>query len=111
MRVKLLSFLIISVNFGLVGGDARIALGGGMSSKNVPLGFLVVEGDDVRVELLPKSEDKSSVLRQLVQAILDRKIVFILACLLSWQLQGQVQVVPCRLWCSSLAPYKDRWRM
>ena len=66
-----------SVNFGLVGGDAKIALGGGMSSKNVPLGFLVVEGDDVRVELLPQSEDKPSIVQQLLQAILDRKVVFI----------------------------------
>jgi uncharacterized spore protein YtfJ len=66
-----------SVNFGLVGGDAKIALGGGMSAKNVPLGFLIVEGDDVRLELLPESEDKPSVLRQLLQAILDRKVVII----------------------------------
>jgi len=66
-----------SVNFGLVGGDAKIASGGGLSSKNVPLGFLVVEGDDVRVEFLREPEDKPSVVRQLLQAILDRKVVFI----------------------------------
>lgn len=66
-----------SVNFGLVGGDAKIALGGGMSLKNVPLGFLVVEGDDVRVQLLPEMEDKPSVVHQLLQAILDRKVVII----------------------------------
>jgi uncharacterized spore protein YtfJ len=66
-----------SVNFELVAGDARIALGGGMSSKNIPLGFLVVEGDDVRVELLPQPEDKPSVARQLLQAILDRKVAII----------------------------------
>jgi uncharacterized spore protein YtfJ len=66
-----------SVNFGLVGGDAKIAVGGGMSSKNVPLGFLIVEGDDVRVELLPEAEDKPSIVRQLLQAILDRKVVLI----------------------------------
>jgi uncharacterized spore protein YtfJ len=66
-----------SVNFGLVGGDAKIASGGGMSSKNVPLGFLVVEGDDVRVEFLPEPGDKPSVVRQLLQAILDRRVVFI----------------------------------
>lgn len=48
-----------------------------MSSKNVPLGFLVVEGDDVRVELLPEQEGKPSLLRQLLQAILGRKVVFI----------------------------------
>jgi uncharacterized spore protein YtfJ len=66
-----------SVNFGLVGGDAKIASGGGLSSKNVPLGFLVVEGDDVRVEFLSAPEDKPSVVRQMFQAILDRKVVFI----------------------------------
>ncbi len=66
-----------SVKFGLVGGDAKIASGGGLSSKNIPLGFLVVEGDDVRVEFLSEPEDKPSVERQLLQAILDRKVVFI----------------------------------
>jgi uncharacterized spore protein YtfJ len=66
-----------SVNFGLVGGDTKIASGGGLSSKNVPLGFLVVEGDDVRVEFLSKPEDEPSVVHQLLQAILDRKVVFI----------------------------------
>ena len=66
-----------SVNFGLISGDAKVASGGGLSSNNVPLGFLVVEGDDVRVELLREPEEKPSVLRQLLQAILDRKVVFI----------------------------------
>ena len=42
-----------------------------------PLGFLVVEGDDVRVEFLSAPEDKPSVVRQLLQAILDRKVVII----------------------------------
>lgn len=66
-----------SVTFGLVSGDAKIALGGGMSSRNVPLGFLVVEGDDVRVELLPEPQAEPSILHELLQAILDRKVVFI----------------------------------
>ncbi len=66
-----------SVTFGLVSGDAKIALGGGMSSRNVPLGFLVVEGDDVRVELLPEPQAEPSVVHELLQAILDRKVVFI----------------------------------
>ena len=68
---------VAALNFTLVGGDADIASGGGMTSKNVPLGFLVVEGDDVRVLLLPPQEDKPSIARQLLQAILDRKVVFI----------------------------------
>lgn len=66
-----------SVNFGLVGGDAKIASGAGLSSKSVPLGFLVVEGDDVRVEFLNEPEGKPSVVRELLQAILDRKVVFV----------------------------------
>ncbi|HTY60903.1 MAG TPA: hypothetical protein VMG30_01475 [Acidobacteriota bacterium] len=66
-----------AIHFGLASGDAKIALGGGMSSKNVPFGFLIVEGDDVRVELLPEPEEKPTVVRQLLQAILDRKVVII----------------------------------
>lgn len=66
-----------SVTFGLVGGDAKMALGGGMSSRNVPLGFLVVEGDDVRVERLPEPQAKPSVVHELLQAILDRKVVIL----------------------------------
>ena len=66
-----------SVTFELVGGDAKIATGGGMSSRNVPLGFLTVEGDDVRVELLPETQSKPSVVHELLQAILNRKVVFI----------------------------------
>lgn len=66
-----------SVDFGLVAGAAKIASGGGLSSKNAPLGFLVVEGDDVRVEFLTEPQDKPSVEHQLLQAILNRKVVFI----------------------------------
>ncbi|HTR26157.1 MAG TPA: spore germination protein GerW family protein [Terriglobales bacterium] len=66
-----------SVTFGLVSGDAKIASGGGLTSKNVPLGFLIVEGDDVKVEFLNEPKDNASVGHQLLQAILDRKVVFI----------------------------------
>src|SRR5208283_4364323 len=55
-----------SVTFGLIGGDAKSASGGGMSSRNVPLGFLVVEGDDVRVELFPEPEPKPSAVHELL---------------------------------------------
>ncbi len=37
--------------FGLGGGDAMMGFGGGMGGKKVPLGVLIVEGDDVRAEL------------------------------------------------------------
>ena len=80
-----------SVDFGFVGGDAKIALGGGMGSKNVPLGFLIVEGDDVRVELLPDSEDKPSIVRQLLQTILDRRVALIVNGLNIGNANGSVQ--------------------
>jgi uncharacterized spore protein YtfJ len=80
-----------SVNFGLVGGDAKIAQGGGMSLKNVPLGFLVVDGDDVRVELLPEQEEKPSVVKQLLQTVLDRKVALIVNGLNIGNANGTVQ--------------------
>ncbi len=80
-----------SLTFVLVGGDAKMALGGGMSSRNVPLGFLVVEGDDVRVELLPEPQGKPSVVQELLQAILDRKVVIIGNGLNIGSAQGNVQ--------------------
>jgi len=63
-----------SVNFGIVSGDAKIASGGGLSSKTVPLGFLVVAGDDVRVEFLSEPEDKPSVVGQLYSSANTRNI-------------------------------------
>lgn len=64
------------IQFGLGGGGAMAGFGGGMGGKTVPLGILIVEGDDVRVELFPEQEEKPSVLQELMQAILDRKVVF-----------------------------------
>jgi len=80
-----------SLDFQLIGGDANIASGGGMSSTKVPLGFLVVEGDDVRVELLPEPQEKPSLVRQLLQAILDRKVVFMANGLNIGNAEGKVQ--------------------
>lgn len=81
----------VSVTFELVGGDAKIASGGGIGSRTVPLGFLVVEGDDVRVELLPEPKGKPSVVQELLQAILDRKVVIIGNGLNIGNTQGNVQ--------------------
>ena len=64
------------IQFGLGGGGAMAGFGGGMGGKTVPLGILIAEGDDVRVELFPEQEEKPSVLQELMQAILDRKVVF-----------------------------------
>jgi uncharacterized spore protein YtfJ len=63
------------VQFGLGSGEVMAGFGGGMGGKTVPLGVLIVEGDDVRAELFPEEEEKPSVLHQILQAILDRKVV------------------------------------
>jgi len=63
------------VSFGLGGGGAMMGFGGGMGGKTIPLGVLIVEGDDVRVDLFPEPEEKPSFLKEILQAILDRKVV------------------------------------
>jgi uncharacterized spore protein YtfJ len=65
----------VKISFGLGGGGALMGFGGGMGGKTVPLGILIVEGDDVRAELFPEPEEKPSLLREVIQAILDRKVV------------------------------------
>jgi len=66
-----------AVQFGLGSAGAMAGFLGGMGAKTVPLGVVIVEGDDVRVELLPRQEEKSSALmRQLIQGIIDRKVTF-----------------------------------
>jgi tetratricopeptide (TPR) repeat protein len=64
------------ISFGLGGGGAMMGYGGGMGAKTVPLGILIVDGDDVRAELFPEPEEKPSFLKEIFQAILERKIVF-----------------------------------
>jgi tetratricopeptide (TPR) repeat protein len=64
------------IKFALGGGEAMAGFAGGMGGKTVPLGILIVEGDDVRAELFPAGqEEQSSLLQQIMQAILDRKVV------------------------------------
>ena len=66
-----------AVQFGLGSAGAMAGFVGGVGAKTVPLGVLIVEGDDVRVELLPRQEEKSSALmQQLIQGIIDRKVSF-----------------------------------
>lgn len=67
---------IAAIQFGLGSASAAIAFGGGMHGRVVPLGVLIVQGDDVRVELIPEQEEKPSLAREILQAILDRKVVF-----------------------------------
>jgi len=66
-----------SIQFGLGAGGVMEGFGGGMGAKTAPLGIVIVEGDDVRVELLPRQEQKpTALMQQLIQGIIDRKVVF-----------------------------------
>ena len=80
------------IKFGLAGGQAMIGFGGGMDAKTVPLGILIVEGDDVRVELFPdQPEEKPALLQEIKQAILDRKWVYMVNGLNIGQTSGTIQ--------------------
>ncbi len=58
------------VSFGLGGGGAMMAFGGGMGGKTIPLGVLIIEGENVRVELIPQEEKKPSFLVEMLPVIL-----------------------------------------
>ncbi|HUU38539.1 MAG TPA: spore germination protein GerW family protein [Candidatus Desulfaltia sp.] len=58
------------IHFGLGGGGAMMAYGGGMGGKTIPLGILIIEGEDVRVELFPEEEKKPSLLQELLPVLL-----------------------------------------
>jgi len=62
------------IQFGLGEGSMAPAFGGGMGAKTTPIGVVIVEGDDVRIDLLPQQEAPPSALHQLIQAIMDRKV-------------------------------------
>jgi uncharacterized spore protein YtfJ len=80
-----------SIKFGLGGGGAMMGFGGGMRGEVVPLGILIVEGDDVRVELFPEQEEKPTVFQQILKAILDRKVVVMVNGLNLGHFNGAVQ--------------------
>ena len=65
-----------AIQFGAGSAGATIAVGGGMSGRVVPLGLLIVQGDEVRLEQIPEPVEKPSLVRELVQAVLNRKVVF-----------------------------------
>jgi len=59
------------INFGLGGGGGgTVAFGGGMGGKTVPLGVLIIEGENVKVELFPEEEKKPSLLQELLPVLL-----------------------------------------
>lgn len=59
------------ISFGLGGGGAMMAFGGGMGGKTIPLGILVIEGENVRVELFPEEEKKPSFLQEMLPVLLQ----------------------------------------
>ena len=58
------------IKFGLGGGGAMMSFGGGMGGKTVPLGVLIIEGENVRVEVFPEEEPKPSLLQELLPILL-----------------------------------------
>ena len=58
------------ITFGLGGGGAMMAYGGGMGGKTIPMGILIIEGDNVRVELFPEEEKKPSFLQEMLPVFL-----------------------------------------
>jgi uncharacterized spore protein YtfJ len=58
------------IHFGLGGGGAMMAYGGGMGGKTIPLGILIIEGDNVRVEVFPEEERQPSFLQQMLPVLL-----------------------------------------
>jgi uncharacterized spore protein YtfJ len=65
-----------AVRFGLGSAAAAGSVGGGLSGRVVPLGVLVVRGDDVRLERIPEVAGAPSLVHELLQAVRDRKVVF-----------------------------------
>ena len=80
-----------AIKFGLGAGGAMTGFGGGMGGKVVPLGVLIVEGDDVRVETFPEREEKPTVLQEVLKAIAERKVVFMVNGLNIGHAPGTVQ--------------------
>ena len=59
------------ISYGLGVGGAMMGFGGGMGGKTIPLGVLIIEGDDVRVELFPLEEKKPSFLQEMLPVLLQ----------------------------------------
>ena len=59
------------ISYGMGAGGAMMGYGGGMSGKTIPLGVLIIEGEDVRVELFPLEEKKPSFLQEMIPVLLQ----------------------------------------
>ncbi len=64
-----------AIRFGVGSAAVPVGVGGGMGGRVVPLGVLIVQGDEVRLEQVPDLAKDDSFVHQLVQAVLDRKVV------------------------------------
>ena len=65
------------VHFSLGAVGASSAFGAGMGAKTTPLGLIIFEGDDVRLEVIPEAPEPPGAIQQLVTAILDHKITIL----------------------------------
>ena len=74
-NTTIVPFALVHFGFGTAGRATWSA--GGLGAKTVPLGVVIVEGDDVRVESIAYHEEKPLItMQQLIQGILDRKVSF-----------------------------------
>ena len=59
------------ISYGMGAGGAMMGFGGGMGGKTIPLGVLIIEGEDVRVELFPLEEKKPSFLQEMLPVLIQ----------------------------------------
>ena len=59
------------ISYGMGAGGAMMGFGGGMGGKTIPLGVLIIEEGDVRVELFPLEEKKPSFLQEMLPVLLQ----------------------------------------
>lgn len=59
------------ISYGMGAGGAMMGFGGGMGGKAIPLGVLIIEGEEVKVELFPLEEKKPSLLQQMLPVLIQ----------------------------------------
>lgn len=72
--IKVKNVIIVpfsKISYGLGAGGAMMGFGGGMGGKTIPLGVLIIEGEDVRVELFPLEEKRPSFLQEMLPVLLQ----------------------------------------
>ncbi|MEA3420105.1 MAG: spore germination protein GerW family protein [Acidobacteriota bacterium] len=57
------------ISFGFGAGGMMMGYGGGMGAKTIPLGILIIEGENVRVELFPVEEKKPSFFQDMLPVL------------------------------------------